>query len=160
LPVRVRLDLLKRLLGPSAGWPMRERVEGKVKVLFNVTPRAAEVHGDRAVVALGSQDGSLEQLEVDHVIAATGYRVDMRRLPFLDQGLQQRIRGAEHMPLLSSHFESSVPGLYFVGISSALTFGPMMRFAYGSAYTARRLGRHLARHTERRTTYEEKAVPV
>jgi cation diffusion facilitator CzcD-associated flavoprotein CzcO len=160
LPVRVRLDLLRRLLGPSAGWPMRERVEGKVKVHFGVTPRAAEIDGDRAVLALGREDGSLEQLEVDHVIAATGYRVDMRRLPFLSPGLQQQIRGVEHMPLLSGQFESSVPGLYFVGISSALTFGPMMRFAYGSAYTARRLGRHLTRRVERRTAHEEEAVTI
>jgi hypothetical protein len=64
------------------------------------------------------------------------------------------------MPVLSSYFESSVPGLYFVGISSALTFGPMMRFAYGSAYTARRLERHLLQRTDRRMTYEEQAAMV
>jgi hypothetical protein len=59
------------------------------------------------------------------------------------------------MPELSGHFESSVRGLYFIGVSSSLSFGPMMRFAYGSAYTAKRLQRHLARQTARRRVLEE-----
>jgi cation diffusion facilitator CzcD-associated flavoprotein CzcO len=144
LPVKLRLKLLRRLLGPSGGWPMRERVVGKVKVLSDVAPRGAEMRGDRVLLAVGRDDGTVEELEFDHVIAATGYKVDLRRLPFLSEELRQQIRAVEHMPVLSSHFESNVPGLYFVGISSALSFGPMMRFAYGSAYTARRLERHLA----------------
>jgi cation diffusion facilitator CzcD-associated flavoprotein CzcO len=160
LPVRLRLNLLRRLLGPSGGWPMRERVEGKVTVLSGVTLRGAEMHDERVLLALSRENGVLEQLEFDHVIAATGYQVDLRRLPFLGEELRRRIRAVEHMPVLSSHFEGSVPGLYFVGISSALTFGPMMRFAYGSAYTARRLERHLLQQADRRTSYEEQAAMV
>jgi hypothetical protein len=160
LPVRMRLDLLRRLLGPSGGWPMRERVEGKVTVLSGVTLRGAEMREARVLLALSRENGMLEQLEFDHVIAATGYQVDLRRLPFLGEELRRRIRAVEHRPVLSSHFESSVPGLYFVGISSALTFGPMMRFAYGAAYTARRLERHLVQQAGRRMSYEEQAAAV
>jgi hypothetical protein len=129
---------------------MRERVQGKVRVLNGVVPQSAEMRGGRALLTMASADGSLEELAADRVIASTGYRVDLRKLPFLDDGVRQQIRAFEHMPSLTAHFESSVPGLYFIGISSALTFGPMMRFAYGSAYTARRLARHLAVHSERR----------
>jgi hypothetical protein len=160
LPVRQRLDLLRRLLGPSGGWPMRERVEGKVTVRSGVTLRGAEMRGGRVLLALSGKGVAVEQVEFDHVIAATGYQVDLRRLPFLREDLLRRIRTVEHMPVLSSHFESSVPGLYFVGISSALTFGPMMRFAYGAAYTAQRLERHLLRRTEWRTAHEEQAATV
>jgi putative flavoprotein involved in K+ transport len=160
LPVRRRLDLLRRLLGPSGGWPMRERVEGKVTVLSGVTLRGAEMRDHRVLLALDRENGVPEQIEFDHVIAATGYQVDLRRLPFLGEELRRQIRAVEHMPVLSNYFESSVPGLYFVGISSALTFGPMMRFAYGSAYTARRLERHLLQRTDRRMSYEEQAVMV
>lgn len=160
LPVRLRLDLLRRLLGPSGGWPMRERVVGKVTVRTGMTLRGAEMRDDRVLLVLSGKDGAIEQIEFDHVVAATGYKVDLRRLPFLGDDLKRQIRAAEHMPVLSSHFESSVPGLYFVGISSALTFGPMMRFAYGAAYTARRLEQHLLQRVERRTTYEERAAMV
>jgi hypothetical protein len=160
LPVRTRLSLLQRLLGPSAGWPMRGRVDGIVKVIPSVTPQGAEMRGNHVVLSLKREDGSVEQLEADHLIAATGYRVDLRRLPFLSNELASRIRAVDHMPVLSRNFESSVPGLYFVGISSALTFGPMMRFAYGSAYTARRLERHLARHAERRSAYKQATATI
>jgi thioredoxin reductase len=158
LPVRKRLDLLSTMLGPSAGWPMRERVDGIVKVIPSVTPKVAEMRDGRVLLKLSRENGDVEQLEADHVIAATGYQVDLRRLPFLNEGLASRIRVVEHMPELTGNFESSVPGLYFVGISSALSFGPMMRFAYGSAYTARRLERHLVRHAERRSAYDKQAA--
>jgi hypothetical protein len=139
---------------------MRERVEGRVTVLSGVTVRGAEMRGDHVLLALAGVGGKVQQLEIDHVVAATGYQVDLRRLPFLGEGFQRQIRAVEHMPVLSSHFESSVLGLYFVGISSALTFGPMMRFAYGAAYTAQRLERHLLQRVERRVTYEEQAAMV
>ena len=158
LPIGLRLKALRRLLGPSAGWPMRERVEGKVRVMTGLTPRAAELRDGQAVVAFGAADGSLTHLEVDHVIASTGYRVDLRRLPFLPEALRQSIGSVEHMPLLSNRFESTVPGLYFVGVSAGLSFGPMMRFAYGSAYTARRLERHLVRQAARRLSFEQRAA--
>jgi hypothetical protein len=46
---------------------------------------------------------------------------------------------------LSRWFESSVPGLHFVGTAAANSFGPMMRFAYGAGFVSRRLSKHLAR---------------
>jgi hypothetical protein len=52
---------------------------------------------------------------------------------------------ADQSPALSANFESTVPGLYFIGVSAAASFGPMMRFAYGAAYTARRVTRDLVR---------------
>ena len=80
----------------------------------------------------------------DHVIVATGYRVDLRRLPFLDEAVLPGIRCLEHAPLLSANFETSIPGLYFLGLASANSFGPMMRFAYDADYTARKIARHVA----------------
>jgi hypothetical protein len=41
--------------------------------------------------------------------------------------------------VLSSNFESSVPGLYFTGLVAANSFGPVMRFAFGAGFAARRL---------------------
>ncbi len=149
LPARTRMDLLQRLLGPSAGWPMRERIEGKVRVLTSVKVRTAEMREGRPLVAFARGDGSIEQIAFDHIVASTGYHVDLRRLPFLRPDLERQIRTVDHIPVLSSHFESSIPGLYFIGISSALSFGSMMRFAYGSAYTAKRLERHLVRRSQR-----------
>jgi hypothetical protein len=46
--------------------------------------------------------------------------------------------------VLSSTFESSVPGLYFVGIAAANSFGPVMRFAFGAGFAAKRLTQAMA----------------
>src|SRR5262249_28283817 len=89
------------------------------------------------------------ELVVDHVIAGTGYRVALRNLAFLDERLRARIQSIEDAPVLSRSFESSVPGLYFVGVASASSFGPLTRFACGAEYTAQRLSRHIKRRNER-----------
>jgi hypothetical protein len=99
---------------------------------------------------LQSRNGERRTLSADHVIAATGYSVDLRRLTFLNPEVLADIRSVEHTPVLSSNFESSVPGLYFVGAASANTFGPLVRFAYGAKFTARRLARHLAKVVRRK----------
>src|SRR5262249_53292180 len=80
----------------------------------------------------------------DHVIAATGYRANLDKLPFLQAELGARIRRVETSPVLSSKFESSVPGLYFAGPASQVSFGPLMRFACGAKFSARRISSHLA----------------
>jgi hypothetical protein len=86
---------------------------------------------------------------VDHVISATGYKVDLRRLGFLGQDLLHQIRSVENTPVLSPHFESSVPDLYFVGATAANSFGPLLRFAYGAGFAAQRLSRHLVQSGRR-----------
>src|SRR4029434_10947407 len=91
----------------------------------------------------GSNTG--KRLAVDHVIAATGYKVDLQRLRFVERKLLEGIRKVEDTPLLSSNFESSIPRVYFVGTASANAFGPLMRFAFGARYTAQRVVTHLSK---------------
>ena len=50
---------------------------------------------------------------MDHVLAATGYRVDLSRLDFLSPELCGKVRCLAGWPDLSTSFQSSVPGLYF-----------------------------------------------
>jgi lysine/ornithine N-monooxygenase len=107
--------------------------------------RTAEARNGRVAVQLTDQNEQSKVLIADHVIAATGYRFNFQNLPFLDQNLKSQIRHEEQMPQLSSHFESSVPGLYFTGLSSANSFGPVMRFLAGTGFTARRISTHIAR---------------
>ena len=63
-------------------------------------------------------------VESDHVICATGYRADVERLRFLDPSVRSELRTLAKAPVLSRRFESSVPGLYFLGLSAAVSFGP------------------------------------
>ncbi len=77
------------------------------------------------------------------MVAGTGYRVDLDRLAFLDSTLPGRIATTMGTPVLDRSFQSSVPGLHFVGYAAAGSFGPVMRFVYGADFTARQLARRL-----------------
>src|ERR1700741_1522225 len=143
LPKEIRLRTIRTYLGPAGAWFTKDRLVGRVPLLLSHAPKFAEVRGGRVCLHLNG-GGTQCELETDHVIAATGYRVDLRRLMFLGEKIQSALRSIENAPVLSQDFESSVPGLYFVGLASAHCFGPVMRFLFGAGYTARRLSEHLS----------------
>jgi thioredoxin reductase len=124
-------------------------VLGKVPLLLGYTLERAEVHGDRVHLHLRAADGTQKEVVTDHVIAATGYRVDLERLHFMSPDLRDQIRALNRTPILRSNFESSVPGLYFAGIAAANTFGPVMRFAFGAGFAARRIAHDLTKSVSR-----------
>lgn len=143
MPDRFRTEIVTRYLGPAPGWAVREEVEGRVSIVSGTTVAAAWVKGGRVCLTLSHEDGSVSTSCADHVICATGFKIAVARTTFLDAGLAGQIRHVDGSPKLSSHFESSVPGLYFVGPVAANSFGPMLRFACGAGFAARRVSRHL-----------------
>jgi thioredoxin reductase len=143
MPEGFRVRVVQRHLGPAPCWFMREAVENAVTIHFNTQITTTAVRGDKVVLAFVEQGASTE-LELDHVIAATGYKVDLRRLTFLDSQIRSGIKSVVQTPVLSRNFETSFPGLYFVGPSAATAFGPLLRFACGAEFTSRRLAKHLS----------------
>ncbi len=138
-PESLRLDLVRKTLGPSAGWFVRDKVMGRVPLVLGHGVERAEVQGGKVLLHLRGLDGSTSEITTEHVIAGTGYKVDVQRLAFLDAGIRSQIKCVNGTPVLSSAFESSVPGLYFVGLAAANSFGPVMRFAFGAHFAAKRL---------------------
>jgi hypothetical protein len=63
----------------------------------------------------------------------------------LSPSITSQLKVFHNVPELSSHFESSVPGLLFVGSAAVDSFGPVLRFACGAGFTAGRVSNHLAR---------------
>ncbi len=145
LPENLRLDIVKRTLGPSGGWFVRDKVMGKVPLSLGYTITAAEVQAKQVALRLRGQDGTEKWISTDHVIAATGYKVRIDSLTFLSSDIRSRLAAVEQTPVLSSEFESSVPGLYFVGVAAANSFGPVMRFAYGAEFAANTVSRALSK---------------
>jgi cation diffusion facilitator CzcD-associated flavoprotein CzcO len=82
---------------------------------------------------------------VDHVLLATGFRVDIGRYAFLSQDLLRAVNRVDGYPRLSHTFESTLPGLYFLGAPAAWSFGPLMRFVAGTAWAAQALARGIER---------------
>jgi len=145
MPQEFRFRKVRQTLGPAPCWFTKQEVEGKVPFKLGVEIADAQIRNNRVCMRLRNGTGIEEMLETEHVIAATGYRADLGKLAFLDASLKSAIRSAENTPILSSNFESSVPGLYFVGVAAANTFGPLLRFAVGAQFAAPRLSQHLAK---------------
>jgi thioredoxin reductase len=143
LPLRHRLWLVANVLGPSGAWWLRERVDGCLPVELGERVVEASSDGGHAVLRIANEAGARE-LSVDHVVAATGYRVSLDRLAFLPSALRAKIDTRAGSPHLAPSFESTVPGVYFTGLAAAATFGPLMRFVAGSGFAARRIAGALA----------------
>jgi len=71
-----------------------------------------------------------EQLEIDHVVFATGYEPNLANLDYLSPLLAE-IRQLEGFPALDETFQSSVPGLHFTGFAATRDFGPFFGFTKG-----------------------------
>ena len=80
---------------------------------------------------------------VDHVMLATGYRVDISRYEFLSAGVLRALRVSDGYPELGAGLESSVAGLHFLGAPAARSFGPLCRFVSGTSFAAQALTRRI-----------------
>jgi FAD-dependent urate hydroxylase len=98
---------------------------------------------DRADHRVGLQLDDGTERVVDHVILGSGYAPDISRYGFLPPSLLRGIAQVAGYPILGGGFQSSVPGLYFVGATAAHSYGPIMRFVVGSAFTGREVTRHV-----------------
>ena len=156
LPESLRLEIVKKTLGPSGGWFIRDTVMNHVPLLLGHTPEQADIRDGKVHLQLRAQDGTQREILVDHIIAATGYKVNLERLNFISSEIRSKLKTVESTPILASTCESSVPGLYFVGVAAANSFGPVMRFAFGADFAARTVTRALARSLSR----ERVPVPV
>ncbi|MEU1402534.1 FAD-dependent oxidoreductase [Streptomyces sp. NPDC005728] len=144
LPARTRHYLVRRVLGPLGAWWLRDRFEGKVRVQEVERVVGAEAPDGSPVLVVHGHGGRTERLAADHVIAATGYRVNIAAMDFLGHELRTRLAVSRGAPRLGAGYVSSVPGLYFTGLPAASSYGPVMRFVCGTEFASPRLAGHLA----------------
>ena len=150
LPAGVRVIKARSVLGPLGAWWLKDRVEGVVEILGKTHVRAAEPSGSGVKLLLDGPTRS--SLEVDHVIAGTGFRMDIARLAYLPDELRARIATLSGYPVLTRAGESTVPGLYFAGAPAAFALGPSMRFIAGTHNLAPQLTGSVARRLTGKNT--------
>jgi thioredoxin reductase len=144
MPQKFRFRYVRDHLGPAPGWFVRDKVVDKFPLHLGCKIQSASIEDGKVHLKVVEKDGSNSELIADHVISGTGYQVSISRMKFLDEGLRRLLHQVEDTPVLSSHFETSVPGLYMVGLASAYSFGPLTRFACGAEFTAKHISRHVA----------------
>jgi len=121
--------------GPAGASWLKNRIFGKVKLHELQQVQGVKEVDDGVMLSLVNN----QALEADHAILATGYRVDIKRLPMLHPSLLANIQTYQNAPILNNRFESSVSGLYFVGFSSVSSCGPLYRFVVGTDAAAQRI---------------------
>lgn len=146
LPRTIREQILR---GPGSYGPMgapwlKPRVIGKVHLYESQRVEQAKEADDSVMLKLSNN----EVLKADHVILATGYRIDINKLPMLHSSLVSEIQTFNNAPVLNNRFESSVPGLYFIGFSSVPSSGPFYRFVVGTEAAAQRTANSIARRAQ------------
>jgi len=147
LPENYRIIKARTVLGPAGSWWLRDRVEGGV-VNVLTGHRVLEATAKGSGVRLSIEGPERSELEVDHVICGTGYRIDLARLPFLPEELRRRIETVNGYPTVDMGGRTSVPGLYFTGAPTAVSLGPSARFVAGTFNFPRPLAKAVARYVK------------
>jgi cation diffusion facilitator CzcD-associated flavoprotein CzcO len=138
LPKKSQDMLAYRAIRPAASSWLRLRL-GEVRFTYGSRTVSATARGEQVLLRLN--DGSSR--EADHVILATGYRVDISRCSFLPATQRGSVRTRNGYPELGPGLESSHPGLHFAGALAAYSFGPLMRFVSGTHYASAALTRRI-----------------
>jgi cation diffusion facilitator CzcD-associated flavoprotein CzcO len=134
-PRRMQDRMAARAIRPAgAAWLPARLVDVDLRVGAWVV--AAQASGDGLSLRL---DGG-EELTADHVLSATGYRVDVDAgCPMLSEDIHDGLSTVRGYPRLGRGLESSVPGLHFAGATAAWSYGPLTRFVAGAEFCSKEL---------------------
>jgi hypothetical protein len=136
LPCAVRAEIARRCTVPvGASWLRRRLAD--VAITTNRSIVSASARNGGAAIVL--DDGA--RRDIDHVLAATGYRVDIAQSRLLAPELKAELRLIGGYPELGAGFEASIQRLHFLGAAAAGSFGPVMRFVAGTWFSAPALTR-------------------
>ena len=131
LPRDLQDRIGRRAVRPAGtGW--QRPYLAKVPITLNRQVASARTVGEKVHLRLSD---SSERV-VDHVIVATGYRVDAARDRFFSPAIQQTLQTRSGYPVLTRGLESSVAGLHFVGKPAAWSFGPLLNFISGANFAS------------------------
>jgi thioredoxin reductase len=142
LPSDARDYVLKTRHGPAGSRWLKSRVVNRILLHEHTHIEDVTILNNRVMLSFSQG----KALEVDHVILGTGYRADIRCLPMLHPSLLASIQTYKNSPLLNAQFESSIPGLFFIGYTAIHSFGPFYRFVIGDGAAARRVTKAVERY--------------
>jgi FAD-dependent urate hydroxylase len=135
----VQEKLLKDCAKPVGAYWLPSRLDG-VRVRTGVSVTGATLAGTGLRLALS--DGATEQ--VDLLVLATGYRIDVSRYQILDSFLRSNIDTTpDGYPVLDASLQTSVSGLYMAGVVGEKALGPTLRFVTGTSNAGPRIAAHL-----------------
>ena len=127
----------------------KQWAEGRLKLEPWLGPRLASNHvkilPNTEVASSVERDGELvvklsngEEIVCDKVIFATGYKVDISRVPVLSSGnIPDQLETRSGFPVLDDHLQTSVPGLFITSMPAIQDFGPFFGFTIAVRVSAK-----------------------
>jgi thioredoxin reductase len=138
---------------------LRFWTEGRLKLEPWLGPRVHRdsivIHPRTSIVGCAEHAGSLrvaldggDTIEVDHVLFATGYKVNLQHVPLLKAGnLLDRIACSDGFPRLDEFLQTTVPGLFMTSLPATRDFGLFFAFTAAVRASARVVARALTRES-------------
>jgi len=133
LPGFAQDRLLAYLLEGTAEPALKDRLEqGDITLHTNASIAPIETHSATFVIRRPCK----EPVDVDYVIVAAGFNYDIRKMKmFVDLPILER----GGLPILNRYAMSSMPNLYFTGMSALRLVGPQCQFVSGSGVMSPRI---------------------
>ena len=120
-------------------WPRVNK--GNVRLWPHAQVESSKVASDGSMHVRLSSGGAIA---VDHIILATGYKVNIQLVPYFSRTtILPRIKTSHGFPVLDENFQTSLPGLYITGLAATQDFGPFYGFVRGCPSSAKIIGDHL-----------------
>lgn len=83
-------------------------------------------------------------LEVDHIILATGYKVDINKVPFFSSGnILPKLNINEGFPDLDGYLQTNLPGLYMTSMIATKSFGRFFAYIASCRTSSQIVGNHI-----------------
>ncbi len=139
IPLRLKDTVRKRAVRPAgAPWLIPRLQEVRISLGRKVV--AAREVQDEVQLILDDHG----ERRVDHVLLGTGYDVEISKYDFLSSDLLGQIHQIAGYPDVKAGFESSVPGLHFIGAAAARKYGPLMYFVTGTEFASKHLASYIS----------------
>jgi thioredoxin reductase len=146
LPIKSRHRVVATKWGPTGSAWLFDRVVNKAELRTGYSVGKAAVSAGRVQLEITGPQGTAK-IETDRVVCGTGFRADVDRVAMLSPEIRAAIARENLVPKLDATFQTTVPNLFVVGILSAPTFGPVMRFMFGAKHAAPIVARRISADT-------------
>ncbi len=132
--------------------------EGRLKLEPWLAPRVKKesiklLRGTRLVSCVKIDTGELKimfdkgfNITADHIILATGFKVNIHNVPFLAAGnILSKLEVNNDFPVIDEYFQTNLPGLFITSMSASQDFGPFFGFTIAVRTSAKLIGKAITK---------------
>jgi cation diffusion facilitator CzcD-associated flavoprotein CzcO len=132
--------------------------EGRLKLEPWLAPRIKKQNikllpGTRLVSCVKINTGELKimfdkapNITADHIILATGFKVNIHNVPFLAEGnILPKLSIKNDFPVIDEYFQTNLPGLFITSMAAGQDFGPFFGFTIAVRTSAKLIGKALVK---------------